>query len=170
MKKGILAKHGFTLHREYLSLGLSLANMVSLLALLTTRETQLISMKSPFHYSATSPAKHHAKHDQKYSAKIYAANTTKTASEKEDAQPRVSNRFQQRAQGQAHIVIDKERWWEDMGENANETVGVTLSVVGAGAVIFSNTVYNMPAIILADYLRQSTFIPDGRNARLRMLK
>jgi hypothetical protein len=63
----------------------------------------------------------------------------------------ISNMFRQRVQGQVRVVVDKDRWWGDIGEQADETVGVALSVAGAGAVIFSNTVYNMPAVILADF-------------------
>jgi hypothetical protein len=63
----------------------------------------------------------------------------------------VSNKFQQRAQGQVRIVINKDRWWEDIGEKATDSVGVILSVTGAGAVTFSNTVYNMATVIPVEY-------------------
>jgi hypothetical protein len=64
-----------------------------------------------------------------------------------------SNWFQQHAQGQARIVIDKNRWWGDIGEKANDSVGVIFSVAGAGAITFSNTVYNVTTVIPVEYFK-----------------
>jgi hypothetical protein len=63
----------------------------------------------------------------------------------------VSNRFQQRTQGQARVVINEDRWRKDIGEKVTDPVGVVLSFTGAGAVTFSNTVYNMATIIPVEY-------------------
>jgi hypothetical protein len=158
MKKGILVVLGLTLHREYISLRLSRVDVATIWALLTSREPHLRSMKtlSLLGNITRETSREALREILRRNLRIdYNARGEREGgraaivADPFNPGDHISNMFRQRVQGQVRVVVDKDRWWGDIGEQADETVGVALSVAGAGAVIFSNTVYNMPAVILA---------------------